>query len=423
MPSLIKNEKEHLDYLSLYDRKELEYVLEEENKLRAKENLPLLTMDDLEKRDVIVSKKDNEVNGYSIVNLTFDENKDVNVLIERLHENNADDLFLHNELFEAAMFVAVEKVQLMKNNNNEIPKIISSTLMIEKHEVRFNITEEYIKRNLGDKFDKNAVRQKIELDEKYKKERKEIEDKVNANTFYNETGHRFHSNVDVETDQLSVVSNDYDNLSLKERLISLQQENLGSNKNLNELYQEFQKEKITTNLEDPDVMNLDDIKELKEEEKDLITAASMIDQTDDFKVDVSNGFAFDKNNKRIDLNEKKWESQKLGNNIELMASRGFSKEEIENVLRKDNTEWNKLSLEDKERIFELYGVTDNNIAKNNIEERNIDDIKHSKDLDPQVKKLVLKNDQAAYVSYVLISFISGLSAGIFMTLVFMFLRK
>lgn len=423
MPSLIKNEKEHLDYLSLYDRKELEYVLEEENKLRAKENLPLLTMDDLEKRDVIVSKKDNEVNGYSIVNLKFDENKDVNVLIERLHENNADDLFLHNELFEAAMFVAVEKVQLIKNNNNEIPKIISSTLMIEKHEVRFNITEEYIKRNLGDKFDKNAVRQKIELDEKYKKERKEIEDKVNANTFYNETGHRFHSNVDVETDQLSVVSNDYDNLSLKERLISLQQENLGSNKNLNELYQEFQKEKITTNLEDPDVMNLDDIKELKEEEKDLITAASMIDQTDDFKVDVSNGFAFDKNNKRIDLNEKKWESQKLGNNIELMASRGFSKEEIENVLRKDNTEWNKLSLEDKERIFELYGVTDNNIAKNNIEERNIDDIKHSKDLDPQVKKLVLKNDQAAYVSYVLISFISGLSAGIFMTLVFMFLRK
>lgn len=423
MPSLIKNEKEHLDYLSLYDRKELEYVLEEENKLRAKENLPLLTMDDLEKRDVIVSKKDNEVNGYSIVNLKFDENKDVNVLIERLHENNADDLFLHNELFEAAMFVAVEKVQLIKNNNNEIPKIISSTLMIEKHEVRFNITEEYIKRNLGDKFDKNAVRQKIELDEKYKKERKEIEDKVNANTFYNETGHRFHSNVDDKTKQLSVVSNDYDNLSLEERLISLQQENLGSNKNLNELYQEFQKEKITTNLEDPDVMNLDDIKELKEEEKDLITAASMIDQTDDFKVDVSNGFAFDKNNKRIDLNEKKWESQKLGNNIELMASRGFSKEEIENVLRKDNTEWNKLSLEDKERIFELYGVTDNNIAKNNIEERNIDDIKHSKDLDPQVKKLVLKNDQAAYVSYVLISFISGLSAGIFMTLVFMFLRK
>ncbi len=423
MPSLIQNEKEHLIYLSLYDRKELEYVLEEENKLRAKENLPLLTMEDIEKRDIIVSKKNNEIDGYSIVNLTFDENMDVNVLIERLHENNADDMFLHNELFEAAMFVAVEKVQLMKNNNNEIPKIISSTLMIEKHEVKFNITEEYIKRNLGNKFDKDAVKRKIELDEQYKRERKEVEDKINANTFYNETGHRFHSNVDDKTKKLSVVSNDYDTLSLDERLISLQQENLGSNKNLNELYQEFQKEKIATNLEDPDVMELDDVRELKENQKDLITAASMIDQTEDFKIDVENGFAFDKKNKRIDLNQKKWESQKLGNNIELLASRGFSREDIENVLRKDNTEWNKLSLEAKERIFELYGVTDNNIAKENIQERNIDDIKHSKDLDPQVKKLVLKNDQAAYVSYVLISFISGLSAGIFMTLMFMFLRK
>lgn len=422
MTNLIKNEKVDLYYLSLYDKNELEYVLTEENKLRQQEKLPLLTIDDIKNREVVISKKDNSIDGYSITNLTFDDNKDVSVLIERLQQNNKDDKFLNNELFEAAIFVAVEKVKLMKNNNNEIPKIISSSVMINGKKVDFNITDEYIKRNLGEKFNKEAVKQKIEEDEQFKKERQEVEDKVSANTFYNETGHRFHSNVDEKTNQLTVVSNDYDTLSLDERLVSLQQENLGKDKNLNEIYQEFEKEKIETNLKDPDTFQHKEIRELGENDKDLITAASIIDKKDEFKIDVENGIAFDKDNNRINLADKKLESQKLGNNIEFLASRGYSREKIENVLNRDNVEWKNLSAEDKERIFELYGVIDNNIAKENIEERNID-VHNTQSLDPQVKRLVLKNNQAAFASYVIISFISGLSSGIFITLLLMFLRK
>jgi len=423
MTNLIKNDKVDLYYLSLYDVNELKYILEQENNLRKQENLPLLTMDDIKNREVIISKKDNSIDGYSITNLTFDSNNDVGVLIERLHENNKDDKFLKNELFEAAIFIAIEKVQLLKKENGEIPKIISSSVMINGQKVDFNITEEYIRRNLGNKFNKDAVKQKIEQDEQFKKERQSVKDKVSANTFYNETGHRFHSNVDDNTRELSVVENDYDNLSLDERLISLQQENLGNNKSLNEVYQDFEKEKINTNLKNTNTLQHNDVINLDEFHKDLITAASIIDNKDEFKIDVENGIAFDKDNNRINLEDKKRESQKLGNNIEFLASRGYSREQIENVLNKDNIEWINLSHEDKERIFELYGVNDNNIARENINERNVGNVNHTNALDPQVKKLVLENKQAAYVSYVLISFISGLSSGIFITLLLTFLRK
>lgn len=422
MTNLIKNDRVDLYYLSLYDEKELEYVLTEENKIRQKENLSLLTMDDIRKREVIVSKKDNNIDGYSITNLTFDSNKDVHVLIERLHENNVDDKYLNNALFEAAIFVAVEKVKLMKNNNNEIPKILSSSVIINGQKVSFNITEEYIKRNLGDKFNKEAVKQKIEQDEQFKKERQEVEDKVSANTFYNETGHRFHSNIDDKTNELSVIENDYDTLSLHERLVSLQQENLGSDKKLDEIYQDFEKEKISVDLKQSNTFEHKDVKDLDESHKDLITAASIIDKTDEFKIDTENGIAFDKGNNRINLIDKKDASEKLGNNIMSLVECGYSKTAIINVLNRDNVEWKNLSSEDKERILELYGVTDNNIAKENIEERSID-VHNSKDLDPQVKRLVLKNNQAAFASYVVVSFISGLSAGIFITLLLMFLRK
>jgi len=422
MTNLIKNDKVDLYYLSLYDEKELEYVLTEENKLRQQEQLPLLTIDDIKNREVVIFKKDNNIDGYSITNIWFNDNKDIDILIERLHENNKDDKYLNNELFEAAIFIAVEKVKLIKNNNNEIPKIISSSVMINGKNLKFNITDEYIKRNLSDKFNKDAVKQKIEQDEQFKKERQKVKNKVSASTFYNETGHRFHSNVDEKTNELSIIENDYDALSLEERLVSLQQENLVKDKSLAEVYQEFEKEKIGTNLKNPATLQHKEIKELDESHKDLIAAASMIDSKDEFKIDVENGIAFDKDNKRIELSSKKKESQKLGNNIEFLASRGYSREQIENVLRKDNVEWNNLSQEDRERIFELYGVNDNNIAKNNIDERNID-IQNTNSLDPQVKKLVLENKQAAFVSYVLISFISGLSSGIFITLLLMFLRK
>jgi len=422
MTNLIKNEKVDLYYLSLYDEKELEYVLSVENELREKEKQDLLTIEDIKNREIIISKKGNVIDGYSMVNLTFDSNKDVNVLIERLHENNIDDKYLNNELFEAAIFVSVEKIKLMKNNNNEIPKIISSSVMINGQKVDFNITDEYIKRNLGEKFNKDAVKQKIEQDAQFKKERKEVEEKVNANTFYNETGHRFHSNVDDKTKELSVIENDHDILSLDERLVSLQQQNLGNNKSLNEIHQDFEKEKINTTLKSVNTFKHDDIVNLEEFEKDLITAASIIDKKDDFKIDLENGIAFDKDNNKINLVEKKDESKKLGNDIEFLASRGYSRQQIEKVLNKDNVEWKKLSQEDKTKIFELYGVYDNNIAKENIDERNID-VRNTMDLDPKVKKLVLKNNQAAFASYVVISFISGLSSGIFITLLSMFLRK
>lgn len=421
MTSLIKNDKVELCYLSIADEKELEYVLNEENKLRILENLPLLTLNDLQNKEVIISKKGDNIDGYSLTNLTFDANNDVSVLIERLHESNSSDKFLHNELFEAAIFVAVEKVNLMKNNNNEIPKIISSSLVVNGQPINFNITDEYMKRNLGSKFNKDAVKQKIAQDEQFKHERRMVEDKINANTFYNDNGHRFHSNVDSKN-ELSVVSNDYDTLSLDERLVSLQQENLGSNKNLEQIYHDFEKEKISTNFKDDDTFKPSDIKDLGENEKDLITAASMLDTTDDFKIDIENGIAFDKDNKRINLVDKRNESQKLGNNIEFLASRGYSKAQIDSVLKKDNVEWVKLSSEDKERLFELYGVNDNNIAKKNIDVRNID-MENTNQLDQGVKKLVLKNDQAAFVSYVLISFISGLSAGIFVTLILTFFKS
>ena len=184
-----------IHYLTLYDKKEMEEILKLENEQRQKEKLPVLTMEELQKREVIISKKDNIIDGYSITNLTINSNNDVSILIERLYEKNKDDKVLNNELFEAAIFVTVEKVKLMKNNNNEIPKIISSSVIINRVPVPFNITEEYIKRHLDTKFNKDAVKQKVEHDEQYKREREKVEQKIRANTFYNETGHRFHSNI------------------------------------------------------------------------------------------------------------------------------------------------------------------------------------------------------------------------------------
>lgn len=408
-----------ISYLTLYDKKEIEEILNLENDQRKKEKLPLFSMSDLEKREIIISKNNDDINGYSITTLTFNQDKDVNVLIDRLYEKNKDDKILNNTLFEAAIFVAIEKSKL--NNNGEIPKIIGSSVIINGHEVKFNITEEYIKRHLDTKFNKDAVKQKIEQDKKYVEERKELENKIKANTFYNETGHRFHSNVDKKTDELSVVENDYDILNLDERLQVIQRENIGKNINLEEAYQKFEKEKISTDLENPDKFNSKQIIELNEESKDIITSASIIDNKENFKVDLENKIAFDKDNKRIDLTSKMDESQKLGNQIESLASLGYSKLAIERVLSRDNPEWRTLSLQDKERIYELYGVNNPVEARQDIKDRDID--VNSNELGSNVKKLVLKNDQAAYVSYVVISFISGLASGLFITLLSTFLLK
>ncbi len=421
MINLTNNSSLNLYYLSLYDEKEFETILNRENQLRAKEQLPLLTIEDLKEKDVAISKKNNDITGYSITTFTFDNNHDVNILIERLNEFSNNDSVLNNALFEAAIFVAIEKNQLLKNNNNEIPKIISSSVIINGQKINFNITDEYIKRNLKNKFNKEAVKQKIKQDEQFKSERKKIEDKVSAKTFYNDMGHRFHSNIDKETNNLSVVSNDYDILSLDERLVSLQQAHLGENKSLDEIYKDFEKEKIDTELKQANLLNSNEKSSLQEKEKDLITSASIIDSTEDFKIDVENGIAFDKNNNRLDLNDKKESSQKLGNDIEVLVSRGFSRDQIDSILTKDNPDWKQLSKEDKNRIFELYCIDNPNVVKENLKERNVD-VK-SNELDPKVKKLVLKNDQAAYVSYILISFISGLSIGIFMTLFLGFFNK
>ena len=421
MINLTNNSSLNLYYLSLYDEKEFETILNRENQLRAKEQLPLLTIEDLKEKDVAISKKNNDITGYSITTFTFDNNHDVNILIERLNEFSNNDSVLNNALFEAAIFVAIEKNQLLKNNNNEIPKIISSSVIINGQKINFNITDEYIKRNIKNKFNKEAVKQKIKQDEQFKSERKKIEDKVSAKTFYNDMGHRFHSNIDKETNNLSVVSNDYDILSLDERLVSLQQAHLGENKSLDEIYKDFEKEKIDTELKQANLLNSNEKSSLQEKEKDLITSASIIDSTEDFKIDVENGIAFDKNNNRLDLNDKKESSQKLGHDIEVLVSRGFSRDQIDSILTKDNPDWKQLSKEDKNRIFELYCIDNPNVVKENLKERNVD-VK-SNELDPKVKKLVLKNDQAAYVSYILISFISGLSIGIFMTLFLGFFNK
>lgn len=419
MTTLLSNYKLNLHYLTLYDRNELEYILKEENKLRQEKNLSLLTIQDLENKDIVISKKGDTIDGYSITNFTFDENNNVSVLIEKLYETNIDDKYLHNELFESAIFVAVEKARLGKNLDGVPCNIIGSCLIIDGHTINFNINEEYIRRNLGIKFNKDAVKEKLLLDEKYKKERKEVEDKIDANTFYNDMGHRFHNSIDAKTGENNVVQNDFDILSLDERLLSIQQENLGKDINLGEAYQKFEKEKINVDIKNPDEISQEDKMELEEGEKDLVTAASIADKTNTIKIDVENGIAFDGNNKRIDLDSKKYESQKLGNNIEYLIEIGCSKNQIDSILSKDNSEWNSLSFEDKERIFELYGVYN---KKEDLKKRNVD-VK-SNELDPQVKKLVLKNNnQAAYVSYVLISFISGLSAGIFITLLIMFLRR
>jgi len=410
-----------INYLTLYDKKEMEEILKLENEQRKKEGLSILTMEELQKREVIISKKENVIDGYSITNLTINSNSDVSVLIERLYEKNKDDKVLNNELFETAIFVAVEKVKLMKNNNNEIPKIISSSVIINGQKIEFNITDEYIKRRLDTKFNKDAVKQKIEQDEKYKKERQEVKDKVNANTFYNDTGHRFHSNVDDKTNELTVVENDFDILNLDERLQVIQQENIGNNITLNEAYQKFEKEKITTDMKKVDELSVNDIVELKEESKDVITAASIIDNKEEFKVDLENNVVFDKDNKRIDVSKKMDESQKLGDEISSLISIGYSKLAIDRVLGKNHPEWRSLSVEDKERIFDLYGISTPSEAMVNIKDRNVD--LSGNELSPNVKKLVLKNDQAAYVSYVVISFISGLASGLFITLLITFLNS
>ena len=410
-----------IHYLTLYDKKEMEEILKIENEQRQKEKLPVLTMEELQKRELIISKKDNIIDGYSITNLTINSNNDVSILIERLYEKNKDDKVLNNELFEAAIFVAVEKVKLMKKNNNEIPKIISSSVIINGVPVPFNITEEYIKRHLDTKFNKDAVKQKIEHDEKYKQERKEVEDKVNANTFYNETGHRFHSNIDEKTKELSVVENDFDILDLDERLQVIQQENIGKDVSLNEAYQKFEKEKISVKMEQPDSFTKQQASNLSEENKDIITAATIIDDKENFKVDLENNVVFSKENKRIDVSSKMEESQRLGEQIEKLASLGYSKLAMDRVLGRTNSTWKNLSCQDKERIFNEFGITNSSKARENANVRNTD--LNSNELSPNTKKLVLKNDQAAFVSYVVISFISGLASGFFITLLITFLNK
>ena len=410
-----------IHYLTLYDKKEMEEILKIENEQRQKEKLPVLTMEELQKRELIISKKDNIIDGYTITNLTININNDVSILIERLYEKNKDDKVLNNELFEAAIFVAVEKVKLMKKNNNEIPKIISSSVIINGVPVPFNITEEYIKRHLDTKFNKDAVKQKIEHDEKYKQERKEVEDKVNANTFYNETGHRFHSNIDEKTKELSVVENDFDILDLDERLQVIQQENIGKDVSLNEAYQKFEKEKISVKMEQPDSFTKQQASNLSEENKDIITAATIIDDKENFKVDLENNVVFSKENKRIDVSSKMEESQRLGEQIEKLASLGYSKLAMDRVLGRTNSTWKNLSYQDKEIIFNEYGITNSSKTRENANVRNTD--LNSNELSPNTKKLVLKNDQAAFVSYVVISFISGLASGFFITLLITFLNK
>ena len=308
----------------------------------------------------------------------------------------------------------------MKNNNNEIPKIISSSVIINGQKIEFNITDEYIKRRLDTKFNKDAVKQKIEQDEKYKKERQEVKDKVNANTFYNDTGHRFHSNVDEKTKELSVIENDFDILDLDERLQVVQQENIGKDVSLNEAYQKFEKEKISVQMEQPDTFTKQQASNLSEENKDIITAASIIDHKENFKVDLENNVVFDKDNKRIDVSNKMEHSKDLGNKIEGLASLGYSKLAINRVLERENPYWRELSYQDKERIYELYGVGNKEQASENLKERNIDF--NSNELTNQ-KRLVLKNNQAAFVSYVVISFISGLASGFLITLLITFLNK
>jgi len=409
-----------INYLTLYDKKEMEEILKLENEQRKKENLPLFTMDELQKREIIISKTNEGINGYSITNLTLNSNNDVSVLIERLYEVNKDDKVLNNDLFEAAIFVAVEKVQLMKNNNNEIPKIISSSVIINGQKIEFNITDEYIKRRLDTKFNKDAVKQKVEQDEKYKKERQEVENKINANTFYNDTGHRFHSNVDDKTKELTVVENDFDILSLDERLQIIQKENIGNNINLNEAYQKFEKEKITAKLQGVDELSNMDMAALKEESKDVITAASIIDNKENFQVDIENNVVFDKDNKRIDVSKKIYESQNLADEITSLISIGYSKLAIDRMLGKKHPEWKSLSVEDKERIFDLYGISTHDYAMKGRKDRDVD--LNSNELSSNAKKLVLKNDQA-YVSYVVISFISGLASGLFITLLITFLNS
>ena len=96
-----------INYLTLYDKKEMEEILKLENEQRKKENLSLLTMDELQKREIIISKTNEGINGYSITNLTLNSNNDVSVLIERLYEVNKDNKVLNNDLFEASIFIAV----------------------------------------------------------------------------------------------------------------------------------------------------------------------------------------------------------------------------------------------------------------------------------------------------------------------------
>ena len=188
MATLINNENINLEYLSISDRVDLKEILKRGNDLRSKEHKKLLSMSELESRDIIVSKKNNSIDGYTIMNYTFDENHDVNVLIERIELNDKNNQYLNSALFESAIFVAVEKARL----NND--KIVKSSVVINGQIINFNITEEYIKRHLADKFNKDAVKQKIEQDEKYKKEREELENKLGVKSFRDDMKHQYHIN-------------------------------------------------------------------------------------------------------------------------------------------------------------------------------------------------------------------------------------
>lgn len=411
MSVLINNENLNLNYLSIDNKEELKKVLNLENEQRLKEGKKPLTLEELELKDIIISKKEDKIDGYSITNFTFDENHNINILIERLHMENNNEV-LHNALFESAIFVAVEKASLNKNLIGEQSKIISSSIIINGHTIFFNITKEYIERNLSTKFNKDAVREKIDTDKKYREERKKVEDKISANTFYNDTGHRFHSNLDEKTGNLSVVENDFDILDLDERLKVIQMENMGKQDlKLNDAYAKFEKEKIDSQLKNT---NSIDSRSLNGEQKELISSATIMTGEDDVKVDLENDIAFDKDNKKIEIGEKKEMTEQINEILDVAKKSNIPAEMVREVLNSKSVDWKNLDKSHQDKIITLYGL---DLEKQTM--TNTQNLSNNKS-----KKLALRNNkEAAYISSVVISFITGLAAGIFTTLLLMFLGK
>lgn len=399
MASLLSDNDLKLYYLSIKDKDFLNEVLRLENQDRIAQKLPLLTISDLEKKDIVVSLNNNRINGYSLTNYTINSNNDVTVFIEKLNELDPNDLHLHNALFESALFVAVQKSNLNSQN------IIKSSLFVKGKEITFNINSEYIKRNLDSKFNKDAVKQKVEQDKNYIEERNKKKNELEANTFYNETGHRFHSNVD-ENGNLSVVNNDFGVLTLDEELKYLQTNNVGKDITLNQAYDEFAEQKIDAKLLDS--LTIDEDK-LTKDQKDVIGSATMASNTP-IKVDVENQIAFDKDSNKIYLNENKESLDNISRLIENLSSKNFSTEQIKSELSK-NSIWNGLSKDQQNKIIEVYDLSTTTETNQTNELTNNNS-----------KVLVLKKDQAAYISSSILIFASGLVSGVVITLLIMFLK-